>query len=360
VVAAGTLVLLLVPMAVAWIPVGRSAVSAPDLLGRIQRSSGVAFSGYAESSGGLSLPISISTQLNSVDDLVGGTTELRVWWRSSDDWRVDSIDQVGETDLRHDSAGTWTWNYQSNGAARTSEPDVPIVRLPRADDLVPATLARRLLSEASTTEVSRLPDARIAGHDAAGLRLHPPEVGSTVDRVDVWALAASGLAVRVVVYGRGSPLPVLRTSMLDVSVSVPRAAATAFTPPRGSAVRSSEGADIVAVIDQFGTSSPPASLAGFPREPGQHLGAVGAYGRGITTLIALPLPAQLAYPVARQLSPTGKTETDSGGITVGVGPVNLLLTPPSAEGARWLLVGTVTPATLRTAAAELPPAHGFD
>jgi hypothetical protein len=357
VVAAGALALLVLPMAVARLPVGRSAISAPDLLGRIQRSSGVAFSGYAESSGGLSLPI--STQLNSVNDLFGGTTQLRVWWRGPADWRVDAIDQFGENDQRHDSAGTWTWNYQSNSAALTSEVDVPIVRLPRTDDLVPATLARRLLSQASAAEVSRLPDARIAGRDAAGLRLRPSAAGSTIDRVDVWALPSSGLGVRVVVYGSGGSLPVLRSSMLDLSVSAPSAAATAFTPPRGSKVRSVVSPDIVAAIDQFGNSRPPATLAGLPPEPGLLLGAVGAYGSGITTLIALPLPPRLARSVAGQLSPTAETQTDSRSIMVGVGPVNLLLTPPSADSARWLLVGTVTPATLTTAAAELPPAQGF-
>src|SRR6202035_2507096 len=109
----------------------QSSIGAADLLGRIQRSAGVAFSGYAEASGGLSLPL--STQLNSVNDLFGGTTQLRVWWRASDDWRVDSIDLAGETDLHHDATGTWAWNYESNTAQRTSEPVLPIVRIPRAD-----------------------------------------------------------------------------------------------------------------------------------------------------------------------------------------------------------------------------------
>jgi hypothetical protein len=357
VVAAGALVLLVLPMAVARLPVGRSGVSAPALLARIQRSSAVAFSGYAESSGGLSLPI--STQLNSVNDLFGGTTQLRVWWRSAADWRVDAIDPVGENDLRHDSTGTWTWNYQANSATRTSEAEVPIVRLPRTADLVPATLARRLLSQASGAEVSRLPDARIAGRDAAGLRLYPSDAGSTIDRVDIWALPSSGLPVRVVVYGSGSSLPVLRSSMLDLSVSASSAAVTAFAPPPGSKVRSVESSDIVAAIDQFGNSRPPATLAGLRREPRLFLGAVGAYGRGITMLIALPLPPRLARSVASQLSSTAETQTGASRIMLGVGPVNLLLTPTSAEDTRWLLVGTVTPATLSTAAAELPPAEGF-
>jgi hypothetical protein len=236
---------------------------------------------------------------------------------------------------------------------------VPIVRIPRADDLVPPSLARRLLSGVSPSEVTRLPDARIANHTAAGLRLLPPDAGSTIDHVDIWALPSSGLALRVRVYGRGYPIPVLQTALLDLSTSPPSSTTTAFTPPHGSKVSTGATADIVAAIDQFGSSRPPASLAGLPRETAVQLGAVGVYGHGLTLLIALPLPQRLSRSVARQLSGTAGTGTGAQGITVGVGPINLLLTQESAQDARWLLVGTVTPATLRTASAELPPAQGF-
>ncbi|MDT4960314.1 MAG: hypothetical protein QOD31_4113 [Pseudonocardiales bacterium] len=362
VVAAATAVLVALPFAAHLLPVAHSSVSAAQLLTRIQGSAHVQYSGYAESSGGLALPV--TTRFNSINDLFGDRTQLRVWWRAADDWRVDSINLAGERDLRRDRLGVWTWDYESNTAERFVEAVVPIVRLPRPDDLVPATLARRLLSQVGAAQVTRLPDARIAGHDAAGLRLQITDARSTIEHVDVWALPANGLPVRVTVFGKGDSAPVLTSSLLDLSTSAPPASQTAFRPAVTAKVRSSQFGDIVAAVDQFGQSTPPPQLAGLRRAP-LHLGSVGVYGQGVTALVAVPVPPRLARTLARQLAGTpGSVSVSSGGSEIGalsisVGPLNLLLSAEGIDDARWLLAGTVTAPTLLAAVAELPPAAGF-
>jgi hypothetical protein len=363
VVAAGTALIVTLPFAVRLLPVRHSSISAADLLTRIRGSAGVQYSGYAESSGGLALPVT-TNRFNSINDLFGGTTQLRVWWRAADDWRVDSINFAGERDLYRDPFGYWTWNYESNTAERTNGYVVPIVRLPRADDLLPPTLARRLLGQAGAAEVDRLPDARIAGRDAAGLRARILDPRSTIERVDVWALPANGLPVRVKVFARDDPRPVLETSLLDLSTSPPGPSVTAFELPGTAQGRSDEQADIVATVDQFGSSTPPPRLAGLARRF-DDVGAVGVYGQGLTMLVALPLPPGLARTLAGQLAATpGSVSVGSGGsevgaLSIGVGPVNLLLSAEGFDDARWLLAGTVTAPTLVDAVAELPPAAGF-
>ncbi|PZS18282.1 MAG: transcriptional regulator [Pseudonocardiales bacterium] len=356
IVAAGSAALVALPLAVRLLPVGHSAITAAGLLARVQASAGVQYSGYAESSGGLALPV--TNRFNSINDLFGDRTQLRVWWRAADDWRVDAVNLAGETDLRRDLSGVWSWNYESNTAARTQQDTVPIVRLPRADDLVPATLARRLLSHADPVRATRLPDARIAGHDTAGLRLRTGDARSTIDHIDVWALPSSGLPVRVKIYGRGDTKPVLATTLLDLSTSAPKASETAFTPAAGAKVRYGQDEDIVAAVDQFGRSHPPAQLAGLSRRP-LEVGSVGVYGQGVTLLVAVPLPPRLARTVAGQLSGTPGSSAVGGGVSVGVGPLNLFLSGEGIDDARWLLAGTVTAATLTAAAAQLPPADGF-
>ena len=72
VVGTGALVLLLLPATVAHLPVARSSVPLDTLLARVRASASVGYSGYAESTGGLSLPV--GGQLDSVNDLFGGTT----------------------------------------------------------------------------------------------------------------------------------------------------------------------------------------------------------------------------------------------------------------------------------------------
>jgi hypothetical protein len=82
-------------------------------------------------------------------------------------------------------------------------------------------------------------------------------------------------------------------------------------------------------------------------------GAVGVYGRGPTTLIALPLRGQVARPLRQQLQDRGDARTTDVGTLVPVGPVELLITPYRGRGGSFLLAGTVTSETLQQAAAEL-------
>lgn len=353
----GALVLAALPWAVSRIPAGGSDVGASDLLARIQQSSNVAYSGYAESVGTLALPA--TDQFNAITDLLGARTQMRVWWSGPTRWRVDTVTLTGETDLHRVDGALWTWQYEDNRATLTDGELTPDVRLPRSDDLTPPNLALRLLGDATADEVQRLPSARVAGHDAAGLRVHPKEPQSTIDHLDVWALG-SGLPVRVAAYPKGSPTAVLSTSFLDLSTGAPSESDIAFTPPAAARVRQSRGTDILSFINQLGRSRPPDSLAGLPRSsasPG--VGAVGVYGRDVTLLLAVPLPSRVAGPLLDQLEKAaGSVQTDAG-VALGIPGLNLLLGPSDRDGSAWLVAGTVTPQTLTQAVSELPGIDGF-
>ena len=175
--------LIALPAVIAARPAAHSDISAPALLVAIQRSATNPYSGYAESAGGLDLPV--TSQLNSIADLFGGDSQMRVWWRDPTQWRVDTITATGESDIHHVGAANWTWDYQSQHATLVLESTPRAVRLPEGPDLVPATLARRLLSEATPAEVTRLPSARIAGQSVPGMRMRPADPISTIDEVDV-------------------------------------------------------------------------------------------------------------------------------------------------------------------------------
>ena len=336
---------------------GTSDVTAQALLQRIQGSAEVPYSGYAESTGGLVLPV--SNQLGAVADLFGGTTDLRAWYRASDAWRVDSVSAFGETDLYGDATGSWSWNYENEQAVRVQSAQPVRARLPRPSDLLPPELARRLLAQAQPGEVTRLPEARIAGQDAAGLRLVPNDSRSTITAVDVWALLGSGLPVRVVV--RGGTSTVISTAFLDLSTGTPTAATTTFTPPAGAKVQQQDSPDLAATIDRFGRRRPPDSLAGLPRNSiAPDLGAIGVYGRGVTFLTAVPLPGNTADQLRPQLVKAAGSSQDSDGVRISVGPLSLLLTSDALTGRPWLLVGSVTATTLTQAAHDIPkPFGGF-
>jgi outer membrane lipoprotein-sorting protein len=351
-------VLAALPWAVSRLPARGDSMPAPALLARIAGSTSQGYSGLAESTGGLALPV--TSQFNSVADLLGGQTQLRVWWRAASDYRVDQIDLTGETDTVQNATEQWSWDYEANRATRTDADLAAKVRLPSAADLLPPEVGRRLLSQAQPAELNRLPDERVADRDALGLRLRPSSPATSIGSVDVWADRATGLPLRVAVYGRSGG-SVLTAQFLDVSVRQPDADRTAFTPPPEAHVRGQGRLDIAAAIDRFGGDRPPDRVAGLAQNTEMStFGAVGIYGRGVTELVAVPLPDNIASPLRDQLSSApGVAETPDGGFVISVGPLSLLVAEPSSSGAAWLLTGTVTTETLRTAAAQLPPAQGF-
>ncbi|HST64943.1 MAG TPA: hypothetical protein VLM05_07120 [Mycobacteriales bacterium] len=354
-VALGVAVLVSLPLAVGALPARPSEVSATDLLRRVQASGGVGHSGYAESVGGLVLPL--TTDFTALTSLFGDRTRIRSFWRGPEDWRVDALQTTGEASTYRNGSDVWTWDYEQNTATVGIEPPV---RLPGVPDVEPAALARRLLSEARPADVTRIPARRVAGRDAAGLRLRPSDPGTTIDRVDVWADAGTGLALRVEVYGKGTARPVLETAFLDVSTAVPPPGATLFTPADPGRLRGGTSTDLAARINLFAPVVAPPALAGLPGRPGvTGLGSIGSYGSGLTLLVAVPLPGRISRPLADQLERTPGATRSPDGIRLAVGPLSLLLTDNPGQRS-WLLTGTVTAATLDRAAAQLaadPPAE---
>jgi hypothetical protein len=350
-VAAATALLLLLPWLVAHRPVPTRSISAVTLLDRIQHSGDVGYSGYAESSGQLALPA--TDQFSSLTNLFGATTDVRVWSRSPLDWRVDTVTFAGEDDLYRDSDGYWAWNYERREATRTDVSDDPAVRLPRAGDLVPAQLAVRLLSQATAAEVTRLSVTRVAGVDAVGLRLRPSSPATSIDHVDVWADESSGAGLRVEVYAKGSTRAAITSSFLDYSGSRPAAATTTFVPPAAARVSVSSQLDLLSAGRAVPPVSPPTRLAGLAVNSATTTGntSVVAYGRGTTELIAVPLRRRFTGQLDDQLMKAGAL-VKGNRVSLGVGPLNLLLLT-GANGNNWLLSGTVTAATLATAADQL-------
>lgn len=359
VVAAGVSALVATPGLVARLPVAEGAPAADvgRLLARVQASRATPYAGYAEATGGLLLPV--ADQLTSLTELLGGRTQLRAWWRGATDWRVDSVGLFGERGVHRDRDRVWSWDYETNRATEATADLAGEVRLPAAADLLPAELGRRLLGGARSQEVSPLPARRVAGRAADGLRLRPTDPHSSVARVDVWADRASGVPLAVALYGRGATLPAMSTAFLDFSPRRPTAAETAFVPPATARVRSETTYDLSDVAARIPTVPPPDQLLGMARSTRlTESGSVGVYGRGVTELVVAPMPRRFGPDLREQLSRApGVTDTEAG-LGLAVGPLSLLVTPGDSTGRVWLLCGTVTPAALAKAAAEMAPGWG--
>jgi hypothetical protein len=335
------------PLAFRARPASEQQVSVDQLVQRIQESRDVAWSGFVQTSGSLQVPDSDS--FANLAQLLGEQNDLRVWWRSADDWRVDRIRSTGETDLFRRSETMTRWVFESETATVTP---VSTIRLPDASDLLPPTLGRSFLQGVRRDELSPLPARRVAGLDAAGLRLVPRDPTTTVRQVDLWADPETGLVLQVELYGVGQERADVTASLLTVDLSAPDPATTQFDPPASTTINFEESVDVAAEANAFAPFDLPVSLAGLPARSGEDPGAVGIYGRGPTALIAIPLRGRVAWPLRQRLRETGTARETATGTLAPVSTVGLLITS-NEDGRSFLLAGTVTSPTLERAAGEL-------
>ena len=330
-----------------------SALSATALRARILASAGVPYQAYAESSVDLGLPE--LPDLGDVSTLLDGITDQDVWYRSPGQWRADVITSAGETDTYQTSHGIFVWDYSSNLLTQIlgAEP----VRLPRAADLLPPDLARRLLGYASPADhLSRLPSQRVAGVAAAGLRLIPADPATTVGEVDIWADPATGLPLEVEVTGRGASHPILVSRFLDLSERRPSRATVTPDPAPGIGFTTTVLPDVSGILNGFGPLLP-SRLAGMDRvaSPGG-LADVAAYGAGFSRFAVLPLPYGVGVRALNAASDAG-----AGGFSLpnGIGAametplLTVVLVQAQSGGPVYLLTGTVTAALLVRAATDL-------
>jgi hypothetical protein len=337
------------PLVTHAFPAHETKVSAARLVEAIRGAQDVGWSGEVRSLGSVQVPLSGST-FGGVARLLGEQSDLRVWWRDRENWRVDRIRATGESDLVRSGGLTVRWNYEEN---RVSFAPSSPVRLPDDVDVVPSALATRMLAGAQPRELSRLPSRRVAGHDAPGVRLVPDDYRSTISRVDIWADEASGLPLEVEVYAEPpGAVPILSTELTSLELEPPASSKVnlRFSPgiefPRGYSMDAAAGANA------FAPFTPPRSLAGLDRRGRpEDFGAVGVYGRGPTAVLAVPLREQVADGLRGQLRQSRNARDTGARVALEVGPLSVLLS--HHDGDDFLLVGTVTPATLELAATDL-------
>lgn len=357
IVAAGTALLCALPALVAAWPVPASAVTAAQLRARIISSADVSYQGYAESNVDLNLPN--LPNLSGVIALLDGSTDQYVWYRSPQQWRADVVTTAGEDDTYQTSAGTYQWDYSGNVLTQVvgSQP----VRLPRAADLLPPSLGVRLLRLAGRADrFTRLPSQRVAGVDAAGLRIVPTEAGTTITAVDIWADPATGLPVQVELFAVGSHAPVLTTRFLDVSLTRPPL--TVLTPHPGPGVDKSVASlpDATGILNGYGPELPAelGRIRAAASPPG--LPDVAVYGAGFARFAVVPLPVHAGTAVIDAASSVGASIPMRGGTAVLVRtPLLTVVLARLPYGPVYLLTGAVTSAVLERACANLLAEEGF-
>jgi hypothetical protein len=318
-------VLAAIPVAVDRWPVRAAGIDVDALRARVTASGGQAFQGYAQSAGLLPLPA--LPNLSQVTDLLSGTTEMRTWYAGPDRWRVDVLGDGTEHDLYQTPQAQFTWDYGDNQLTRIVG-DQP-VRLPRAADVTPPELVRRVLSIAAGDRVGPLPARRVAGVTAAGLRLVPSGPDTTVAHVDIWADPVHGLPLQAEITAKGGARPAFVTRFLEVHFGAPDAAVLRPPAPRaGIGYTVTEAPDILSAINRRRPAFLPAGLAGLPRRDSvAGLSAVAVYGTGLASLVVAGLPGRFggrAFEQVRTYGQVVKVAGDSEASLITTGLLSLL------------------------------------
>ncbi|MGW5722393.1 hypothetical protein ACWEVP_39910 [Amycolatopsis sp. NPDC003865] len=352
VVAAVAAVLVSVPSVLAALAPAGASVDPARLRDLVLGSAGKPYQGYAESAGSLALPE--LPNLAPVTALFSMRTPMRAWYAGPDRYRVDILGTAGEHDVYRLPDGEYTWDYGDN--TLTELIGEPAVRLPRAGDLLPPELARRILKAAKGDPVSALPGRNVAGVAASGLRLVPADPATTIGRVDVWADPATGLAVRVEVTARGQQAPILVTEFRQLDQTTP--VVEAPRPVLGSGFTVASAPDVSNALGALGQVPLPATLAGRPVVSSNFGGVEGAalYGTGLAAFAVIAVPRAVGNAAADAAGKAGAVQVKLAAGTVvqlSITPLSLAIVRSSVFRRSYLLAGTVTPDVLRTVADEL-------
>jgi hypothetical protein len=342
-----------VPAALAARP-GDARADPQQLRDLVAASADRPWTGYAEARAALGLPR--IAQLSDVTTLLSGVTRMRGWYAAPDRARYDVLSPVGERDRYVTPRGQAVWDYGAELLTVVSRD--PQVRLPRPEDLLPPELARRLLSGTSPDDpATELPSRRVAGVDAAGVRVTVRDPGTTVGALDVWADPATGVPVAVDVRAKGVAEPLVTTAFDDLEQGPPDPAALETRRGPGAGVTRSPTSDLFGVLGRGDGRSLPATLAGRDREPTERgFPALGRYGTTLGQLIAVPLPPDLAGTLLGGIgrAGAGRTLVVDGQASALETPLLTLAVIRSEDGTRaWALAGLVPPDTIDSGAADL-------
>lgn len=358
-VGAGAAALLATGTAQRWLPAPVVAgADDPDAVRARILGGVVPHTGVATAVGGLGLPD--VPRLESASALLSTTTRIRVQVADAGRWRVDALTPVGEVDTYRDGEVEHLWDY---GAQRltTVTPLAP-VRLPRASDLAPADLARRLLGATTGEPALPLPGRRVAGLAAAGLRIAPADPETTVGTIDVWAAPSAGgmVPVAVEVTARGGTGPVVTTAFDSLSVAPPAPDALVPAAPPGAERVDARPDDLAGVLRGLDGPPPPDRLAGRDRQdlpvPDEVLlPGVAVYGAGVGRFVLVPAGREVVDAIVAGSGAAGGVAVDGfrQGTAARVATPLFTLVVGRRRGRAFLLAGTVVPAVLERSAREL-------
>jgi len=230
--------------------------SAAGIVAFAEKSGSTAFTGSITETANLGLPDvsslgsmggSKSGTLQSTLSQLTGTHKAKVFVDGMAKQRVQTLDNLRETDVVRNGSSVWTYDSSKQTATRMTLPSksaridtgVGATPLPNAATLTPTEAAQKALDAiGSYTQVTVSDNVRVAGQKAYQITLTPKNdqatlVGSVTLAVD----GKTGVPLRVVVKAKGQADPAFSVAFTSIDYSTPSASTFRFTPPAGTKVQ---------------------------------------------------------------------------------------------------------------------------
>lgn len=332
--------------------------SAAQIVALAQKSGGSSFSGTVEQTANLGLPDLSSLQgaqggsgdSGSVSDIVSqlsGTHKARVFASGSNKSRIQTLDQLSERDVIRNGDSVWAYDSSSKKAVHATIPSSGDRSLPSAVPSSPTDIADQVLAQIDDyTTVTTSSNVRVAGQKAYQITLTPKNDTTTlVGDVTLAVDASTGIPLRAAITAAGQTDPAYSVAFTSIDYSTPSASTFAFTPPKGTAVKTITAPTSASSSKHFvhpGAVSREDGVAKSEAEP-------TVTGTGWSTVVGLTLPAgdTLALSGSQAGMLHQVTTAVAGGRLLQTSLVSVLLTDDG-----HVYVGAVKPSALEAAAGE--------
>jgi outer membrane lipoprotein-sorting protein len=309
---------------------------------------------------------------NSVTSLLAGSHTIKVWYADPQHIRLAVPVQMSETDAIRDGRQVSVWQSNSNTVTRMQLPAkasaaAPAKAVPSQVPLTPQQAASQALKAVGpSTRVTVDRTVTVAGQPAYQLVLSPKSGSSLIGRVSIAIDATRNVPLRVQVFARGAASPAIQVGFTSISFVKPAAANFNFTTPAGAKVK---------VVNPTAVDGPRASAKGAKASGGRQV-----IGKGWLSVAVLPESdlagvmgaGSASSSASSSAAGVGSQSVSSGSGESGAVAAALMKSATPVHGA-WgsgrllqtslasvlitnsghVLVGSVTPAVLYAAAAQV-------
>ncbi|BDZ49777.1 hypothetical protein GCM10025867_20180 [Frondihabitans sucicola] len=228
--------------------------SAAGIVAFAEKSAGTSFSGSVTETANLGLPDlsslggAGSSSSSSAQDALSqltGTHKAKVYVDGKTKQRVQTLDNLKETDVIRNGSTVWAYDSDKKTATRLTLPSksakldtgVGATPTPGATTLTPTEAAQKALDAIGTYTAVKVSDnVRVAGQKAYQIKLTPSDGTTLVSSVTLAVDGKTGIPLRVVVKAKGQTDPAFSVAFTSISYSTPSASTFTFTPPKGTKV----------------------------------------------------------------------------------------------------------------------------